>query len=585
MKTCRTCLSQTDDHMVSLFAKTNEHLLADIISQICSVTIIVNDGFPAKICKKCVEKVDQLVDFINLVKSSDAKLKQPTHSSVNSSIFEEVSIKSEIDENEIKIGESYTEITNLPSLCPLVPEVATITNENLKQRRCKTVNLEKSAEKISPAKEVTKIKSEPSLDDTIDNGSSNDTEDGTFSQTSGEPRTKRKGRSAKLTTTKEPITKKINNRKETQDKNLEDMYNTIDLPKKNFLCCYCFDHFDAQEDYLMHVEVHRKHNNPNMNQPHSCDICKRKFKKDVGLERHRKKFQEADKLYECVKCSSKFMNKPGLRLHILLHHSTKNTSEQEIMCCAQSCSKTFETEDALRNHAQDAHKFNKIAYQQSDAAKNPIECPICYKRFPSQFRFRCHKKRNSKPMKHQCFTCGLKFRTAEVLSIHEINHGKTKPFVCAIWEKPFASKSFLNAHLRTHNNDKRFACAVCDRRFFQKAQLKAHEIDHNSEPLPFNCEHCDKSFKCKAYLVNHMRRHTGEKPFPCRHCSMTFANGTTRQRHEMNHTGDKPFQCSYCDEKFTVKRMKLEHECKHTVLSRLNVTSVIKALWGRSLIT
>lgn len=36
---------------------------------------------------------------------------------------------------------------------------------------------------------------------------------------------------------------------------------------------------------------------------------------------------------------------------------------------------------------------------------------------------------------------------------------------------------------------------------------------HNKERFPFNCNNCDRGFKKKRQLAQHMYEHTGEKAF------------------------------------------------------------------------
>ena len=46
-------------------------------------------------------------------------------------------------------------------------------------------------------------------------------------------------------------------------------------------------------------------------------------------------------------------------------------------------------------------------------------------------------------------------------------------------------------------------------------------------PRPHPCPHCEKTFKSKYNLADHIRTHTGEKPFECEYCGNTFAqNGS-----------------------------------------------------------
>ncbi|XP_058453675.1 zinc finger protein 25-like isoform X4 [Malaya genurostris] len=518
MITCRVCMQQNDEQFISIFSTVDNTNIAEAITNCCSVQLTQNDGLPDQICHTCVQDVKLIISFIIKVQESDFKLRQlMTPNDDQSSTFEMVVVKTESSDESRNSADVFSK------------DVETCSTE----------------------------------DDTL-NKLRNTRKKGTHVQHVSKKKVKRK-----VPPKTEPL--RGNDSFESTDKVIgdkeTDMFQVINLPSNSFVCCSCCEIFDCLEALEVHVEMHTK-NTAKKTDSIYCTVCKRKFKKHAALKRHQKNVNTLTQLFECVKCKLRFMNSAGRRMHTQKH--PKNIDEKikleygEILCCVQNCSKPFETEELLIQHGREAHKLNKRAYELGDTALKPVECPVCFKRFPSERLLRRHKKRNSRPLNHQCATCGLKFRTKDVLALHELNHENQKPFQCDVCKKYFSSKSSVKVHQRSHSNERPFICSTCGAGFFQKAQLTIHEHNHTNAPLPFQCEVCDKTFKMKNYLINHMRQHTGERPYPCRHCPMSFSNYTNRQRHEMNHTGNKPFKCSYCDKTFTIKRLQLEHECKHT---------------------
>ena len=42
---------------------------------------------------------------------------------------------------------------------------------------------------------------------------------------------------------------------------------------------------------------------------------------------------------------------------------------------------------------------------------------------------------------------------------------------------------------------------------------------------------CDKTFRQKQTLIDHIRTHTGERPFKCDYCNKRFTQLGTKNRH------------------------------------------------------
>ncbi|XP_055546376.1 oocyte zinc finger protein XlCOF6-like [Wyeomyia smithii] len=518
MKICRICMQGEGVELISIFTKLDNAFIADTIASCCSVQLTEDDGLPDVICYTCVQDVKMVAAFITKVQESDYKLRQLNASIAEpKSTFEMVVINAEsTDDNQSSEDEFTSEIVDCH------------------------IDFDDDEDQLSPETEkVYETRSKHTVRDTQ----------------------RRHKVKRKVIVESSEGSEDENSRNVLNESDLE-MFTVINLPANSFVCCNCYQFFESMEALESHVNIHKKFT-VKKTDCICCTVCKRRFKKSAALKRHLKNISAITQLYECNACKIRFMNRTGTKLHSQ-KHIEENIHTVEILCCVQNCSKPFESEELLIQHGHDAHKLNKHAYQLGDTASKPVECPVCFKRFPSERLLRRHRKRNSRPLNHQCATCGLKFRTKDVLARHELNHENQKPFQCDECKKHFSSKNSLKVHKRSHSNERPFVCAMCDAGFFQKAQLTIHEHCHTDAPLPFQCEVCDKTFKMKNYLVNHLRQHTGEKPYPCRHCPMSFSNHTNRQRHEMNHTGNKPFKCSYCDKTFTIKRLQMEHECKHT---------------------
>merc|ERR1712129_313951 len=69
-------------------------------------------------------------------------------------------------------------------------------------------------------------------------------------------------------------------------------------------------------------------------------------------------------------------------------------------------------------------------------------------------------------------------------------------------------------------------------------------------PNLYKCPHCEYTSKYKRNLPRHIRTHTGEKPFPCTigDCNKRFRDRSTLANHIRRHNGTlKKVQCPHCE--------------------------------------
>ena len=86
---------------------------------------------------------------------------------------------------------------------------------------------------------------------------------------------------------------------------------------------------------------------------------------------------------------------------------------------------------------------------------------------------------------------------------------------------------------------------------------KKHQKHHK-------CQVCDKTFKHKQTLRNHLLMHNGEKHHKCDLCGKCFRIKADLKKHLLIHTGEKPHKCTLCDAAFTEKCVINTHQRKTT---------------------
>lgn len=120
---------------------------------------------------------------------------------------------------------------------------------------------------------------------------------------------------------------------------------------------------------------------------------------------------------------------------------------------------------------------------------------------------------------------------------------------CNICDKTFKLKPTLENHIRSHTGEKPYKCDQCGKRFRQSGHLNIHKAIHSDE-RPFKCTLCPASFKQKPHLGYHIRSHSLEKPYKCEHCSAAFSRKTGLNQHlQIHQTNRKTFQCQTCSKR------------------------------------
>ncbi|XP_063292020.1 zinc finger protein 436-like isoform X2 [Pelobates fuscus] len=118
------------------------------------------------------------------------------------------------------------------------------------------------------------------------------------------------------------------------------------------------------------------------------------------------------------------------------------------------------------------------------------------------------------------------------------------PFRCSECEKTFRVKAYLINHRRTHTGERPYKCSLCEKSFCQKSNLNVHFRTHTGE-RPYACPLCSKRFIDNSGLIQHKRIHTGEKPFHCLHCQKRFSKKEHLKVHARTHTKDKSHLPTY----------------------------------------
>lgn len=259
----------------------------------------------------------------------------------------------------------------------------------------------------------------------------------------------------------------------------------------------------------------------------------------------------------CANCDAQCKNLMSLRLHSLQIHTC---------CCTFKCSDCGKVASSYKSFISHVRHHNKSL---------KTCCEYCNKRFTMSAQLKKHKN----TIHHNvdllmCQICGALFDTEELLQDHLAIYTKgfkkrtvkqeIMDYKCTHCQKQFKSRCNLQQHMLVHTDRSRdFSCHICGKMFFTKGTLSTHIMTHE-DTKPYKCEICLMAFRAKGNLISHISLHSGLKPFVCEQCGKSFRVKRHLKSHSITHTDLRPYICQYCQKSFRFKTRLNLHLRQHT---------------------
>ena len=336
--------------------------------------------------------------------------------------------------------------------------------------------------------------------------------------------------------------------------------------RKKYECNVCPEIFSKKTDFNRHLKLHKvfTHNQAT----EGTDILNAIDSIDKADKSCLFEFDSTD----CTQSLPEHEPQPA-PIRPLANVCKSGTLENSEIALGVNC------DDSQSNTLATSHNKPTENNEQSDS-----NCKYCNASFPSNYKLRCHLEtmhRNERPF--ECDFCSKHYRWFESLRLHvaakhqamtlnandngtqrQQRRRKLKPTVqCKDCGEECAGQYALRRHIKASHADKRpFVCSICDKRFKCRSAMAQHVRTHTGEKL-FSCEFCGKQFGRNSYLVLHRRGHTGEKPYKCDQCDYATTGSGSLKIHQMLHYGKKDYVCTHCPQKFLRRCHLLEHLKRH----------------------
>ncbi len=284
-------------------------------------------------------------------------------------------------------------------------------------------------------------------------------------------------------------------------------------------CEICDATFETKALFAKHHNIHRTriiHKDKKSESEWNCKICDKQCKKKRLYYSHLvHKHPESAELVDldlnlilkfvCHICGKRFSSNSNLRDHELIHKG------KTVPCPV--CDRLFITTHQMRRHMKTHANGKRPSTTKFNKPKSV--CSYCGRVF--SFAKNCkaheltHKPKSQRPWQCEYEGCSAGFTLKSSLINHYNTHTGKREY-CPYCEKGFSQKSALRTHIKTlHAQYKPYKCSYegCNAAFSLKVSLKEHTVEHTGQ-FPFNCQWCQKGFKQKGNLKNHMQKRHGQ---------------------------------------------------------------------------
>ncbi|XP_024143491.1 uncharacterized protein LOC112155787 isoform X2 [Oryzias melastigma] len=201
-----------------------------------------------------------------------------------------------------------------------------------------------------------------------------------------------------------------------------------------------------------------------------------------------------------------------------------------------------------------------------------LSCKVCGRTHPSVCGLVKHAWGHVHEGVGSCGVCGGKAASTEELKNHLLIHQRSH--TCTVCGKFFIAPSGFKTLARQHSDPRMHCCGTCQRDFRTKLMLTNHMKLHlKKESLQggYNSQigdGKDQTQRRKSRRTTGRRRRKSQKnnPFRCSKCDRTFQSKVRLEKHITVRVCVKPYTCDVCGARFHSSVSMRKHRLTHMVV-------------------
>lgn len=213
----------------------------------------------------------------------------------------------------------------------------------------------------------------------------------------------------------------------------------------------------------------------------------------------------------CVDCCYQFTTQAHYQAHVNGHQLYEIVAKNAFYPICEQCNMMF-CEESFANFHQEKHELGALI-------EDPIPAEGVFLKFGHH---RPETEIENDSLGHDALKCGhclKKFPDEESCRLHQLIFHITI-LKCPIESRVFNGNQAFSIHLKNNHpelfGDVKFLCSVCKMQFDTLYEKLRHM--KNCDKKKFQCNHCDKKFSQKCYLMTHLRQISGQASVVCEVC-------------------------------------------------------------------